>query len=139
MSAGQADSFIGPNLIVRGKLLGKGSVRIEGRLEGEAAIEGVLTVGAPGSVKGPVRADAVSVAGEIVGCVVATTLVEVHAGGRIQGDVEAPQVIMDVDGRVEGNVKRTVAGRATLLESAYGAARSLGKVKARVRSKRAGS
>jgi cytoskeletal protein CcmA (bactofilin family) len=71
-------------------------------------IEGVLTVGATARVVAPVRADAVSVAGEIGGLVRANALVEVHVGGCIDGDVRAPQVTVDEGGQVTGRIERTL-------------------------------
>jgi cytoskeletal protein CcmA (bactofilin family) len=107
VTAGEANAYIGPGLSLRGALLGAGDVRIEGKLEGDIAIEGVLTVGPNAHVQATVEADAVSVAGEIVGRVRARTLVEVHAGGRIDGDVTAPDVTIDQGGEVSGLVERT--------------------------------
>ena len=136
MSAGEADTYIGPDLLVQGKLLGVGRVRIEGRLEGEVVIQGVLTVGASARILAPVTADAVSVAGEIVGSVEALTLVEVHAGGRIDGDVKAPQVTIDEGGQVTGSVEQTLPGHAAVTEPAIFSLPSLGRVKARVKARR---
>lgn len=146
MSAGEADTHIGSELLVRGTLLGKGSVRIEGRLEGEIDIDGILTLGASARVLAPVRAEAVSVAGEIKGRVEAKALVEVHVGGCIHGDVRAPQVTVDEGGQVTGRIERTsshgvipsepsAAAKADVLEKPL-RLRPLGRVKARVRTAR---
>ena len=136
MSAGEADTYIGPDLLVQGKLLGAGRVRIEGRLEGEVVIQGVLTVGTSARIVAPVTADAVSVAGEIVGRVEALTLVEVHAGGRIEGDVRAPQVTIDEGGQVTGNVEELSSGRTAVTEPVVFCMPSLRRVKARVKARR---
>lgn len=100
MSAGEAEGYIGPDLHYRGKLIGRGDVRIEGRFDGNIDIRGVLTVGAFADVRATIKAVSVSVAGKIVGTVEATTLVEVHAGGLIDGDVNAPQVTVDHGGKI---------------------------------------
>lgn len=150
MSAGEADSYIGPDLVVQGKLLGKGSVRIEGRLEGEIALDGVVTLGAAGRIKGPIEADAVSVAGEIEGRVEAKTLIEVHVGGCIFGSARAPEVTVDEGGQITGRIEQTSSAEQQAGESPKplrdrsvkktprpaAAGRLLGKVKARVRSPR---
>lgn len=146
MSAGEADTHIGSELLIRGKLLGKGSVRIEGKLEGEVDVDGVLTLGASARVFAPVRAEAVSVAGEIKGRVEAKTLVEVHVGGCIHGDVRAPQVTVDEGGQVTGRIERTSPNGGMPSEPSAAAKkddlgkpirlRPLGRVKARVRTTR---
>jgi cytoskeletal protein CcmA (bactofilin family) len=147
VSAGEADTHIGSELSIRGKLLGKGSVRIEGRLEGEIDIDGVLTLGASARVLAPIHADAVSVAGEIEGRVEAKTLVEVHVGGCIYGDVRAPQVTVDEGGQVTGRIEKTSPTIAMASEPSAeieetseiekpAPLRPLGRVKARVRATR---
>lgn len=58
-------------------------------------------------MRATVEAETVSVAGEIVGDVRAGRLVEVHAGGRVRGDITAPEVNVDQGGEVAGSVQRT--------------------------------
>ena len=63
MSSRSAEGVIGPQLVVRGRLDGKGELRIEGVLEGEIDLDGSLVVGPEGTVVGPVRARGVEVSG----------------------------------------------------------------------------
>lgn len=104
MSSRSAEGVIGPHLVVRGRLDGKGALRVEGVLEGEIDLDGTLSVGADGTVVGPVRARAVEVAGELHGPVTAADSVAIRAGGRVQGDVRARRVAIDDGAALHGGI-----------------------------------
>jgi cytoskeletal protein CcmA (bactofilin family) len=85
-------------------LTGKGEIQIDGRLEGDLALDGVLSVGADGVVLGAVEADVVDVAGHLKGNVVAVEEALVRAGGQIDGDVRSPRVGIDDGGSLHGGI-----------------------------------
>ncbi len=134
MSAGDADGYIGPDLHYRGELLGSGDVRIEGRFDGDIDISGVLTIGAFADVRAAVKAISVSVAGKIIGNVEATTLVEVHAGGVIDGEVNAPHVTVDHGGEIVGRDRSVDLDSKCALEPPPPGFPVIGRVTARYRS-----
>jgi cytoskeletal protein CcmA (bactofilin family) len=134
MSSGDADGYIGPDLLYRGQLLGRGDVRIEGRFEGDIDISGVLTVGAFADVRATVKAVSVSVAGKVLGDVEATALVEVHDGGVIDGDVDAPHVTVDEGGKIVGSDRYFAVDSKRAVESPAPGLPIIGRVTARYRS-----
>ena len=80
-------SVIGPGINWKGDLRGKGGVRIEGALEGEIAIRGLVIIGETGRVTCETfQADIVIVAGAVQGKIAAGKL-EIRATGRVYGDV----------------------------------------------------
>jgi cytoskeletal protein CcmA (bactofilin family) len=80
-------SVLGPGISWKGDLRGKGGVRIEGALEGEVAVRGLVTIGETGRVTCKVlKAGTVIVAGSVSGQIVAEKL-EIRATGRVYGDV----------------------------------------------------
>lgn len=80
-------TVLGPGISWKGDLRGKGGVRIEGALEGEVAIRGLVIVGETGRVTCDIlTADSVIVAGAVNGEIVSEKL-EIRATGRIYGDV----------------------------------------------------
>jgi cytoskeletal protein CcmA (bactofilin family) len=80
-------TVLGPGISWKGDLRGKGGVRIEGALEGEIAIRGMVIVGETGRVTSDtVKADSVIVAGVVNGQIVSDKL-EIRATGRVYGDV----------------------------------------------------
>ena len=80
-------SVLGPGINWKGDLRGKGGVRIEGTLEGEIAVRGLIIVGETGRVTCPrFQADTVIVAGVVNAEIIAQKL-EIRATGRVYGDV----------------------------------------------------
>ncbi len=80
-------SVIGPGVVWKGQLSGKGGVRIEGALDGDINLQGTLVVGETGRVTcKQLRANVVIVAGAVRGDIVAEKL-EIRSTGRVWGDV----------------------------------------------------
>jgi cytoskeletal protein CcmA (bactofilin family) len=80
-------SVIGPGVVWKGQLSGKGGVRIEGALDGDINLQGMLVVGESGRVTcQQLRANVVIVAGAVRGDIVAEKL-EIRSTGRVWGDV----------------------------------------------------
>ena len=83
----QVTTILGPGINWTGDLRGKGGVRIEGTMEGEIAMRGLLVVGETGKVTCKnLSADTVMVAGMVKGNITCQKL-EIRATGRIWGDV----------------------------------------------------
>ena len=80
-------TVLGPGINWKGDLRGKGGVRIEGTLEGEIAVRGLVIIGETGRVTCETfKADTVIVAGAVNGEIMAEKL-EIRATGRVYGDV----------------------------------------------------
>jgi cytoskeletal protein CcmA (bactofilin family) len=88
-------TLIGHATTITGNIVAEEDLEIQGTIEGSVRLaKHRVVVGSDGIVKATVEADSVLVIGKITGNVVATELVEVNAGGVIEGDVKAPRVIM---------------------------------------------
>ncbi|MBR9985141.1 MAG: polymer-forming cytoskeletal protein [Desulfosarcina sp.] len=80
-------TVLGPGINWKGDLRGKGGVRIEGTLEGEIAVRGLVIVGETGRVTCKTfEADTVIVAGAVNGGIL-TKKLEIRSTGRVYGDV----------------------------------------------------
>lgn len=94
--------YIGPGLVVRGRLSGEGALHVDGRFEGTMELEGNVEIGAGGVVESPVGAGRVTVAGLLRGDISATEAVAIQPGGRVEGDVRANRVAIDDGGALHG-------------------------------------
>jgi len=78
---------------------------VEGRLDGRIEIGGLLVVASGATCRASVRARSARIAGEVMGDVVCSAGIEVLPGGRVVGDLRAPEIEVDaaafVDGRVD--------------------------------------
>lgn len=80
-------SVIGSGVVWKGRLSGKGGVRIEGALDGNVKLQGLLVVGETGRVTcEELRASVVIVAGAVKGNIY-TEKLEIRSTGRVWGDV----------------------------------------------------
>lgn len=79
---------------MEGRLVVPNSVRIEGEFRGELESAGSVWVSEGGSVEAPIRARTVEIRGAVVGDIVATREVVIHATGRLHGDVETPSLVV---------------------------------------------
>lgn len=96
--------YIGPKLVIRGRLSGAGELQIDGKVEGDIVVDGVVDVGESGVVMATVEAERVSVGGRVRGPVLASEEVVVRAGGRLEGEVRAPRVGIDDGGELHGGI-----------------------------------
>ena len=97
-------SVLGSGIIWRGKLTGKGGVRIEGTFEGEIDIQGLVVIGETGKITcDNVRANTVIVAGGINGSITAEKL-EIRKTGRIWGDVTVSAFSTEEGGFLRGQI-----------------------------------
>ena len=80
-------SVIGSGVVWKGRLSGSGGVRIEGALDGDIKLQGLLVVGETGRVTcEELRANVVIVAGAVRGDIFAEKL-EIRSTGRVWGNV----------------------------------------------------
>jgi len=80
-------SVIGSGINWKGDLKGKGGIRIEGTLEGEIVVQGMVVIGETGKVTCKnLKANTVVVAGAVKGSILSEKL-EIRSTGRVWGDV----------------------------------------------------
>lgn len=99
-----AESIVGQGLVIEGKIEGNGSIRLLGRLKGEVAVTGDVTVDPDGAIEGHVRADRVRIAGHAEASIVAQSAIELTGSASVLGDVKAPTVQVTAGARIRGSV-----------------------------------
>ncbi|MEI7792917.1 MAG: polymer-forming cytoskeletal protein [Candidatus Berkelbacteria bacterium] len=88
------DTIIGINVTIKGNLYNKGSIQVNGSVEGEVKSDENLIIGETAQIKGPVIARVIEISGEVKGLVEATDKLEIHPTGRIYGDINAKSLII---------------------------------------------
>lgn len=92
----ESGSLLGDGSFFSGKLTFKGTVRIEGRIEGEILSDDTLVVADGGEVRGIINVGTLIVTGGLVDATVfAKDAVEIHPGGTLHGEVTAPVFQME--------------------------------------------
>lgn len=107
-------TILGPGINWKGDLRGKGGVRIEGSLEGEIAVRGLVIIGETGRVNCEnFMADTIIVAG-IVNGQIKTEKLEIRSTGRVYGDVTVQSFSTEEGAFLRGQV--TMEEKVTLSE-----------------------
>ena len=102
-SQDQINAFLGKDTQFEGKLAFSGAVRIDGRFKGEVFTDGTLIVGETALLECDIRTAYINVCGEVRGNIVAQNKIEIHAPGRVFGNISAPIVTLDEGVIFEGN------------------------------------
>lgn len=101
----QLNGFLDGGSHLEGKLHFEDTFRVEGKLTGAVESEGSLYVGDRGEIRGEIRVAQLYVSGFVDAVVVATDRVEVAAGGRLQGEVTAPCLVIEEGAIFQGQSK----------------------------------
>jgi cytoskeletal protein CcmA (bactofilin family) len=98
----KSESLIAPDLAIEGKIEGTGHVRIAGRFKGDVDVRGDLTIESGAQVTGSIRAEKVSIAGELIGNVETATHVDLLQSGALTGDLKAATATVAAGARMRG-------------------------------------
>jgi len=104
-STGGMETIIGEDTVfLGGKIVSKGTLRIDGRVESEVQAEEAVVVGPTGAVKGNIAARNVAISGKVLGHVIARERLEIQPTGEVYGDLTTATGALIIEGgaKVEG-------------------------------------
>jgi cytoskeletal protein CcmA (bactofilin family) len=101
-AVGEINTLLGRGSEFEGKLTFEGTVRIDGRLSGEIFSDDVLVVGEGAEVHAEIDIGDIIIQGTIVGNIRAKRSIEIHAPGRVRGDLTTPTLQIDRGVILEG-------------------------------------
>ncbi len=113
---GEINTLLGRGSEFEGKLTFEGTVRIDGKLKGEVFSEDTLVIGEGAHVEAEIDIGEIIIQGTVVGNIRARRSIEIHAPGRVKGDVTTPElqvakgVIFEGRSFMEG-ISEKLAGR----------------------------
>ena len=87
-------AFFGEGVECKGKIKNHGTIRVDGRFEGEINTKGSLLVGSRGEVTAKVRARTVVSEGKITGDIVAKDQVKLLGTAYVYGSLHTPQLFV---------------------------------------------
>ena len=95
---------------LRGEIKVEGTVRIDGRLDGEVHTKGEVIVGEDGVVKGSIHADSLISSGRIKATVTATGKIQLLKTAILIGEVHCPAMLMEDGAKFQGVSDMGVTG-----------------------------
>ncbi len=98
------ETVIGSNTVVKGDMEIKGTVRLDGRLEGTIRADWIV-IGERGHIKGDAFANGVIVGGTVDGNISTGESIEIQSNGKVYGDVQTQKLTVLEGGVFEGHSK----------------------------------
>jgi cytoskeletal protein CcmA (bactofilin family) len=92
---GEITTLLGRGAAFEGKLTFEGTVRVDGKFKGEVFSDDVLVVGEGAYVEAEIDIGEIIVQGTVVGNIKAKRSIEIHAPGRVKGDIHTPSLQID--------------------------------------------
>lgn len=105
------NSIIGKDLVIKGELQGSGTVRIDGRVEGNISLERGLIVGAEAVVAGDVKTENLIVYGKLIGNIFCKSI-QIKNSGNIKGDIQTEIILIETGGTYNGQLYMQEANRS---------------------------
>lgn len=111
---GEITTLLGRGATFEGKLTFDGTVRIDGRFKGEVFSDDTLVIGEGAVVEAEIDIGEVIVQGTVIGNIKAKRSIEIHAPGRVKGDLHTPSLQIDKGVIFEGrSFMESAAGQKT--------------------------
>jgi len=111
------NAFIGKGSQFVGKLTFEGTVRIDGRVDGEIFSKGTLVIGEGAEIKAKINVDTVIIQGKVSGNILANKLIEMRQPGRLYGNIRTPALQVEKGVIFEGNCRMENLDKAGDFES----------------------
>jgi cytoskeletal protein CcmA (bactofilin family) len=93
--------IIGIESTVLGEVISKGTVRIDGTLEGNVTADCVV-IAEKGTILGNATVRRITIGGKIIGAIRATEEVDIQTTGDVQGDICSIRLCITEGGKFEG-------------------------------------
>ncbi len=88
-------SIISNDVEIKGTIRSSGSVRVDGKLEGELHCTGDAVIGKEARIKGNLSVNSVSVEGNVTGNITAQDRIELKSTARVAGDIKAKRLTVE--------------------------------------------
>ncbi|HDQ25500.1 MAG TPA: polymer-forming cytoskeletal protein [bacterium] len=89
------DTLVGLGGEFKGDLNVKGTVRIDGKIEGNISASDSVIIGENAVVKGDLHAKNIIIGGKVTGDVIAASKLEILNTGELYGDIRTPRLVIN--------------------------------------------
>lgn len=102
-SSDKVDTMIGEGTEFNGSIVTNGTIRVDGKVEGEVTTEGDIIIGETGKVKANAKGKNITIAGEINGNIEGTGKLELLPTAKLLGDIKVDDLYVDSGAIFQGN------------------------------------
>ncbi len=98
-------AFLGEETSFEGKLIFEGTVRIDGKFQGEIHTDDVVIVGESAEVNAEINAGEIIISGTVRGNIFAKESLEIMAPGKVYGNILTPKLMIQEGVIFEGTCR----------------------------------
>ena len=95
-------AYMGEDTVFNGLLNYSGTVRIDGKFEGQVATEDTLIIGETGHVMAEISAGTIICMGYVEGNLMASQKIEIHSTSKVVGNIKSPAFHIELGGVFDG-------------------------------------
>jgi len=103
--SGEVEAFLGKNSSYEGKMGFEGMARLDGKFDGEIFSGDMLIIGETSTVNAEINVSTLVIDGKVSGNVSATGKIEIHATGKLYGNITTPTLVIEEGGLFDGTCK----------------------------------
>lgn len=105
-------AFLGKGTEFKGVLSFAGTIRVDGRVEGEVVSKDTLIAGDSAHLQGEITVGTIISSGKIIGNLTATQKVHIIAPGSIEGNIKTPKLIIEEGVAFNGQCEMSAGQKA---------------------------
>ena len=114
----KAVAAIGPSMIIKGDIVSREELYVDGEVEGKLELQQRLTIGPRGKVKANIRAREVVIIGNVQGNIEASEKITIHKNGSLMGDIKTAGIVIDDGAYFKGSIDIVKSPPIAKVESA---------------------
>ncbi|MDG1928463.1 MAG: polymer-forming cytoskeletal protein [Nitrospinaceae bacterium] len=95
-------AYMGEDTVFNGLLNYSGTVRIDGKFEGQVVTEDTLIIGETGHVMAEISAGTIICMGYVEGNLMASQKIEIHSTSKVVGNIKSPAFHIELGGVFDG-------------------------------------
>jgi len=97
------DTLIGANTTIEGNISSGGTIRIDGKVNGNLNVEGDVYIGSEAFITGNIHASSIHLSGTVQGNIRATNLLRLLSTAKLYGDIQVQSFVADEGAVFQGN------------------------------------
>jgi cytoskeletal protein CcmA (bactofilin family) len=105
IKSADVEAFLGKNSSFEGKMGFQGMARLDGKFDGEIFSGDVLIIGETATVNAEINVTTLVIDGKVSGNVSAAGKIEIHATGKLYGNITTPTLVIQEGGLFDGTCR----------------------------------
>lgn len=115
-----SETIVGADVKIKGNLKSPSNIQIFGKVNGQVSSEADVLIGEGARIEGGIEGRQVTISGEVLGNVQASERLEISSEGKLQGDIQAPDLVIQSGAKFVGKCEMPIESDSSLQEEEEG-------------------